>query len=224
MWCLCRLTDMSATCFGPHRAFMLKILIADDSEVMRKIVRSLLSEVQGWSVCGEADNGQQAILLAQELKPDLIVLDLAMPLLDGLRASAEIVKFAPLVPIVLYTLHKTPEIELEAKKAGAKSVVSKSDDPQALVETLKKAAAESTAASPIEAMKENLFNAIPAQASGYAPDPQRSAEELAGTRQASFTAAAAAQSNGSAAMPSSANPESGSSDPASPAAEKSQVS
>jgi DNA-binding NarL/FixJ family response regulator len=201
---------------------MHKILIADDSEVMRKIVKSVLSEVPGWVVCGEADNGQQAILLSQELKPDMIVLDLAMPLLDGLHACTEILKTAPVVPIVIYTLHKTPDIDLEAKKAGAKAVVSKSDDPQVLVETLKKASAESAAVSPIEAMTETLFSAIPAQASGNASDRTGPAEELAGTPE-SFIAAPA-QSNGGEPIPSSAKPENASSDSKAPAAEKSQVS
>jgi DNA-binding NarL/FixJ family response regulator len=198
---------------------MAKILIADDSEVMRKIVRSLLSEVEGWVVCGEASNGEEAVGLAQELKPDLIVLDLAMPLLDGLHASAEILKVAPLVPIVLYTFHKTPEIELEAKKAGAKAVISKSDDPKVLVETLAKMAAESAAASPIEAMRESLFSDIPTQASGSAPQAPQPAADLPATPEARV--AAAAQSGTSATVQSSAKPEAG---PSSAAADKSQIS
>jgi DNA-binding NarL/FixJ family response regulator len=200
---------------------MRKILIADDSEVMRKILRSLLSEVEGWVVCGEADNGQQAIWLAQELKPDLIVLDLAMPLLDGLHAATEILKLAPLVPIVLYTLHKTPEIELEAKKAGAKAVVSKSDDPNVLVETLRKAVAESAAASPIEAMTESSLNAIPAQTSGDALETPRSDGKVA-TQESCL--AAAGQSSASEAVASSAQPENGAPDANSRVPEKSQVS
>jgi two-component system, chemotaxis family, chemotaxis protein CheY len=201
---------------------MPKILIADDSEVMRKIVRSLVSEVEGWAVCGEADNGQQAVLLAQELKPDLVVLDLAMPLLDGLHACAEILKLTPLVPIVLYTLHKTPELELEAKKAGAKAVVSKSDDPQVLVEALKKAAAESMASSPIEAMTETLFNNIPAQVTGNVPEVLPSAGEAVAMPEA--RAAAAAQSGASVVAPPSAKLESAAPDANPPGAEKSPIS
>jgi DNA-binding NarL/FixJ family response regulator len=201
---------------------MPKIFIADDSEVVRKIVRSLLSEVEGWTVCGEAENGQQAVWLVQELKPDLIVLDLAMPLLDGLHACTEILKFAPLVPIVLYTLHKTPEIELEAKKAGAKAIVSKSEDPKLLVDTLKKLAAGSAAASPIETLKETLFSAIPPQVSGTVPEPREGAEEA--VRVPEVRAAAAAQASGSGTAASSTKPDNGSADASLPTAEKSKLS
>jgi two-component system, chemotaxis family, chemotaxis protein CheY len=204
---------------------MPKILIADDSEAMRKIVTSLLSAVEGWVVCGEAENGQQAVLLAQELKPDMIVLDLAMPLLDGLHACTEILKIEPLVPVVIYTLHKTPEIELEAKKAGAKAVVSKSDDPEVLVEALRKAAEESRAAWPIEAVTGTLFNAIPAQASANAAEPLPSAvEELAVTPESCLAVAAAAQSNGHAVVSSPVKAENGLAEASSAAAKKSQIS
>jgi two-component system, chemotaxis family, chemotaxis protein CheY len=201
---------------------MPKVLIADDSELMRKIVSSLLSKTEGWAVCGEADNGQQAVMLAQELKPDLIVLDLAMPLLDGLHACAEILKFMPLVPIVLYTMHKAPEIELEAKKAGAKAVVSKSDDPNVLLETLKELVAESVAASPVEALSETLFNTIPtipAQAPIIVPDTLASAGELARTTELSSAVAASASANG--AGPSATRQESPASDANPPTAKES---
>jgi DNA-binding NarL/FixJ family response regulator len=141
---------------------VLKILVADDSEVVRRLLKTALSGERGWSLCGEACDGQQAVRLARELKPDLIIMDLAMPLLDGLHASAEILKFAAALPIVLYTLHNTPQIALEAKKAGIKAVVSKTGDIKVLVETIERMASEMAEVSPLATISNELFTAVPA--------------------------------------------------------------
>lgn len=105
----------------------LRILIADDNDAVRGLVGETLRGHDGWEVCAEVENGQQAVVKARELKPDLIVLDLAMPLMDGLRATREIVKILPSIPIVIYTLHYAEWVEREAMKAGARVVISKSD-------------------------------------------------------------------------------------------------
>lgn len=139
---------------------MLKILVADDSEVVRQLLKKAISGERGWSLCGEATNGQQAVLLAHQLKPDLIVMDLAMPLLDGLRASSEILKLAPALPIVLYTLHNNPQIALEAKKAGIQAVVSKTDDMKVLVETIARVASEAEKMSAVATISNELFTAV----------------------------------------------------------------
>lgn len=141
---------------------MLKILIADDNEVVRRCLKSALSAEPDWSLCGEASNGQQAVLLAHQLKPDLVVMDLAMPLLDGLRASTEILKLAPALPIVLYTLHNNPQIALEAKKAGIQRVVSKTDDLKVLLETIAGIAAKVENISPLATISNELFTTIAA--------------------------------------------------------------
>jgi CheY-like chemotaxis protein len=104
-----------------------RILIADDNEVARATLSELMQAHDHWEVCAQPGNGRQAVLQAIELKPDIIILDLAMPVMDGLAAAREISKILPLVPIVLYTLHKLPSIELEAKKAGIRQVVLKPD-------------------------------------------------------------------------------------------------
>jgi DNA-binding NarL/FixJ family response regulator len=171
---------------------MLKILIADDSDIVRRLLRAVLTEVKGWSICGEAINGEQAVLMAQELKPDLIVLDLAMPLLDGLHAATEIRKFAPSLAIVLYTLHKSSEIELEAKKAGIRAVVSKQQDSKVLLETLGGLVAELAETSPIAAMTETLFTALPSPPPG---EPQ-----AIGARSSELALAAEAAARGSASV------------------------
>jgi DNA-binding NarL/FixJ family response regulator len=106
---------------------MPKILIADDNELLRNALRDILSTREGWSICAEATNGRSAVSLAIELKPDLIILDFLMPLMNGLAAAAEISKSLPNTPIVLYTMHKSSQLDREAKKVGIMKVVSKTE-------------------------------------------------------------------------------------------------
>jgi DNA-binding NarL/FixJ family response regulator len=106
----------------------IRILIADDHAVVRNELATLLETHAGWKVCGEAENGQEAVVKAAELKPDLIILDLSMPAMDGLRAAREIAKIMPRVPILVYTEHQYWEIELEAEELGVRRLVPKTDD------------------------------------------------------------------------------------------------
>jgi CheY-like chemotaxis protein len=116
---------------------MPKILIADDNEEIRKLLSTVLSQDGKWDVCGQAANGRQAVLLAHQMKPDLIILDIAMPMLDGLHATVEILKHSPAVPIILYTLYKNDQIDLEGKKAGARKVLSKTEPVESLLESIR---------------------------------------------------------------------------------------
>lgn len=100
---------------------MRKILIADDNESVRNALRDVLSRQNGWAVCGEATNGRSAVSLALELKPDLIILDFLMPLMNGLAAAAEISRTLPSVPVVLYTMHNSEQLDREAKRLFPKS-------------------------------------------------------------------------------------------------------
>jgi two-component system, NarL family, response regulator NreC len=102
-----------------------RILIADDNEVARSRLTQFLEYRGGWEVCGAVENGQQALVKATELNPDLIILDLAMPQLDGLQATREIGQILPSVPILIFTLYVATGLALEAKNAGAREVVSK---------------------------------------------------------------------------------------------------
>jgi len=104
-----------------------QILVVDDNEVVRGRLSEALNSHDGWEVCAAVENGEQALVKARELNPDLIILDLAMPVMDGLRATREILRILPSVAIIIYTLHYAPWVELEAKKAGARGVVAKSD-------------------------------------------------------------------------------------------------
>jgi len=125
-----------------------RILIADDSQVVRQSLNSLISEHPDWVVCGEAPNGNEAVQLAEQFKPDLIILDMAMPGLNGLLACAQIVRASPLIPIVIYTLHQSSQVDLEGKKAGARRVLSKSDDAHELIRCIEELLAETLGVTP----------------------------------------------------------------------------
>ena len=103
----------------------IRILIVDDHKSAIREIRSLLEANPEWEVCGEAVNGQEALARANELQPDVIVLDFAMPVMNGLRAAQEITRVLPTVPIVLNTLYSSPQVELEARKHGIRKVVEK---------------------------------------------------------------------------------------------------
>ena len=100
-----------------------RILIADDSPPMRVALRSLLSR-QGWEVL-EAENGMEAIAKAQEIKPEIVILDLAMPQVDGLTASRRITELLPDIPVLMYTMHFTGQLDIEARKFGVRRMVAK---------------------------------------------------------------------------------------------------
>lgn len=106
---------------------MPRILIADDNESLRNALKDVLSTRADWTICGEATNGRSAVSMAMELKPDVIVLDFLMPLMNGIAAAAEILKDTPEVPIILYTMHMSGQLEREAKKAGVRKVVAKTE-------------------------------------------------------------------------------------------------
>jgi len=103
-----------------------RILIADDNPVIRRSLRALLENAGRWEIT-EAQNGQDAVAKAGEVRPDLIVLDLVMPVMDGLAAAREIARILPGTPILMNTLHWSPQVELEAQKAGVRKVVPKSE-------------------------------------------------------------------------------------------------
>ena len=103
-----------------------RILIADDSPLTRKALQDLL-QAHGWEVCGQAENGLDAVRMAVELNPDVVILDLAMPSMDGLTAAGHISQSLPTIPIVMHTLHSLAQLELEAKKKGVHCIVPKSE-------------------------------------------------------------------------------------------------
>jgi len=103
------------------------ILIVDDNPVIRRILRSCVLQGVDWQVCGEAANGRDAVEKAQHLKPDLIILDLSMPVMNGLQAARELKRMNPSVQLLMFTSFKSPNLEKEAVAAGCTAVVEKSD-------------------------------------------------------------------------------------------------
>jgi CheY-like chemotaxis protein len=87
---------------------MTRIMLADDHEIVRKGLRTMLEKREGWSVCGEAATGREAVRLAAELRPDVAVIDLSMPDLDGLAATRQIRREAPDTEVLVFTMHDTP--------------------------------------------------------------------------------------------------------------------
>ena len=103
----------------------VRILVADDSQLMRRCLRTLLEQQDRWTVCGEASNGQEAIERAQQAAPDIIVLDFQMPKMNGLDVAREIRKMWPEIPILMVTLHMSPQLEDQAKKIGIRGACDK---------------------------------------------------------------------------------------------------
>lgn len=115
---------------------MARILIADDRESMRTALRASIGTHPGWRVCGEADDGREVVAKAAELQPDLVVLDFKMPVSNGIKASSELSASMPTIPIVMYTLYKTRELEVAAKLVGIRQVIAKEDGAQHLLSAI----------------------------------------------------------------------------------------
>jgi DNA-binding NarL/FixJ family response regulator len=115
---------------------MIRILLADDHDIMRRGLRDILNTYEGWEVCGEASNGRDAVRMAEELKPDVVVLDLSMPDLNGIEACRVIKKTLSNTEVLIYTLHETEQLIRKALTAGARGFVLKSDAEVKLVEAI----------------------------------------------------------------------------------------
>ena len=111
-----------------------RILIIDDHEVLREGLRSLFAKMRpDWEICGEGTDGEQAIRLTQELRPDLVLLDITMPGMSGLEASLQMRKLGLNVPILVFTTHQSERLATEVRQAGAQGYVLKSQAARDLV-------------------------------------------------------------------------------------------
>jgi CheY-like chemotaxis protein len=109
---------------------MIKILVADDNPVIRKMLSRILESEKGYEICAEAADGREAVSLAVEHSPALIILDLSMPNVNGLEASRELKKLMPAVPIILFTLHADLTNILEDANLSVDRVLSKSNSKE----------------------------------------------------------------------------------------------
>ncbi len=104
----------------------VRILIADDDTAIRRLLRRLIETHGGWTVCADARDGHEAVDKAETLKPDVVVLDLAMPDMNGLQAAREIARANPELPILLFTVQQvSKELSYEARSSGCRGALSK---------------------------------------------------------------------------------------------------
>jgi two-component system, chemotaxis family, chemotaxis protein CheY len=108
-------------------AVTTRILVVDDAPAIRRSMRLYLEQEGDWTICGEAENGKVAIDRVRELRPDVVILDLSMPVMNGLEAARIIKTIAPGTRILMFTLHNYPCLSDEARKAGIDQVLSKAD-------------------------------------------------------------------------------------------------
>jgi DNA-binding NarL/FixJ family response regulator len=106
---------------------MTRILLADDHDVVRRGVREIIESHDGWTVCGEASNGREAVQMAITLAPDVVVLDISMPSLNGIEATRMIRRELPATEVIIFTLHEEERLIRATLLAGARGIVSKAD-------------------------------------------------------------------------------------------------
>jgi DNA-binding NarL/FixJ family response regulator len=115
----------------------LRILVADDHEIVRDGVKALIGRVPEWEVCGEASDGRKAVELATQLVPDVVVLDMGMPELNGLEAARKIKRALPKTEVLIFTGEESEQIIHEVFETGARSYILKSDITQHLVDAIR---------------------------------------------------------------------------------------
>jgi len=111
----------------------LRILVADDHDLMRRGVIALLQSRAGWEVCGEAHTGREAVAKAEELKPDVVILDISMPELNGVEAARRIRKALPNAEVLILSVHYSDQLIREILDAGVRGYMVKSDSDRDLI-------------------------------------------------------------------------------------------
>ena len=122
----------------------LRILIADDHEVVRRGVRALLEDRPGWVICDEAVDGREAVEKTGRLRPDVVILDIGMPLLNGLEAARQVRLVSPESEVLILTMHESEQVVREVLAAGARGYVLKSDAGRDLVRAVEALARHKT--------------------------------------------------------------------------------
>jgi len=127
---------MAAQSYVAHDLKTVRVVLADDHEVVRKGVRGLFDDHPRWTVCGEAENGIEAVDLVRELQPELVVLDISMPLMNGLQAAARIRQLASSTKIVMLSMHNSRYVAQDALDAGADIFLTKAQAGTELIRTI----------------------------------------------------------------------------------------
>jgi DNA-binding NarL/FixJ family response regulator len=142
---------------------MIRIMLADDYEVVRQGLRRILEFRKDWEICGEADDGRSAVEMAMKLKPDVVILDLLMPELNGLDATRQIRRALPLTEALIFTTREALELIRQALAAGARGYVLKSEPGQRIIEAVESLARHQPYFTPI--VSASILNAFGANAS-----------------------------------------------------------
>jgi CheY-like chemotaxis protein len=119
-----------------------RLLLVDDHEIVRQGLTSLLQGVEGFEICGQAATGEEAILEADRSEPDIVIMDLRMPGMDGLQATRSILKSHPGTDVLIFTVDESEQVLREALKAGARGCLTKTDAGSSLLSMLKTLVAE----------------------------------------------------------------------------------
>jgi DNA-binding NarL/FixJ family response regulator len=127
---------LSATARKRLEVPVLKILIADDHDIVRKGIRGLLEDHEGWQVCAEAATGREAVRLALAHGPDVVVIDYSMPELNGIEATRQIRAALPDTEVLVFTMHDSEDVLQKALAAGARGYLVKSDDSAQLIDAV----------------------------------------------------------------------------------------
>lgn len=157
----------------------LRILIADDHDVMRQGTQAVIQRVPGWEVCGLATNGRDAVSRAIELKPDVVILDMSMPQLNGLDATIQIKRKLPHTEILMFTGHETDNLIRQAFEAGVKSFIFKTEAHRFLIEALESLAQHKPyfTAKVSEILFSNILNRAEGRREEVEPSQRLSARE-----------------------------------------------
>jgi DNA-binding NarL/FixJ family response regulator len=115
----------------------VRILVADDHEVMRLGIRNLIESVPNWSVSGEASTGREAVELALHKVPDVIIMDITMPEMNGFEAAAKIAEVRPEIPIIMFSLHLSEDVMGRFKTGGIRGAVAKSEAARDLLDAVR---------------------------------------------------------------------------------------
>lgn len=153
---------------------MIRILLADDHALMRRGIRDLLTSESEFEIIGEAGDGREAVRLAEQLRPDVMIMDLAMPELNGLDAIRQIRKDAPEIELLVFSMHDSEELIREVFAAGARGYVLKSDVALYLIEAVKSLARHKPFFTPriSEAILNSLVStAVPGHVEPVRPGP-----------------------------------------------------
>jgi len=128
-----RRPDVEIGTTGTMSERLVTILIADDHPIVRAGIRAVLETQAGWRICAEAGDGEALVRLALEHRPDVVIVDYSLPVLNGLEATRQLHKAAPKVQVMIYTMHDDDMLIRDALKAGARGYVLKCEDDAKLV-------------------------------------------------------------------------------------------